>query len=343
MNKNDNQILDEIKLNIAISEFGRRYKMRNSKMFILRKVAIIIFALIIIPIGYVQAQKNIVYFSNREPVYILNSISDAITDGYVEDLNMEYIYSDGIGLKIDSLMVSDNDINLVFNFKMSDQINSNGKNIEFGYLLYDENNEVYYNERNTNINLLKDFIKKNNLKKDYDTQKYVLSSQKMSITNTNENFVVSSTIYAKAFFPKAKKLFVEVTGIGNFDDRDKYKALSNSRWIFELDLPEKFYDSKPIKYELKELSAEIKLEGFFVTDTSSTLIAEIDGINNSGYDISIIDEFGNEYKTNEKSFSGINGDKITCRFSIRKVNVTDKMYLKIEKGDQEEIFDLIKK
>lgn len=87
----------------------------------------------------------------------------------------------------------------------------------------------------------------------------------------------------------------------------------------------------------------LKFEDFFVSDRGSTLIAEIKDINKLSDTISIIDGLGNEYKASEKSFSGINGDKITCRFSIRKVNVTDKMYLKIEKGDQEEIFDLIKK
>lgn len=343
MENNDDKIKEYVKLNIAISEFGRRYKMKNKNRVYLKKVAIIILALVTIPIGYVQAQKNILQFPNREPTYILNSISEAITDGYVETLNMEYIYSDGVGLKIDSLMVSDNDINLVFNFKINDEINLNEKNLKFGYLLYNENNEVYYVERDTNINFLKDFMKKNKLKNESNIENHLLASQSTYITNTNENVIVSSLIYAKDYFPKAKKLYIDVVGIGYDNEWNKYKKLSNSRWLIELDIPEKFYESEPKKYELKEPIEDLKLEEFFISDTSSTCIAVIDGINKSGYSISVIDGYGNEYKANERSFSGLNGDKVTCRFPIRKTDITDKMYLKIIINENEEILELVEK
>ena len=156
-NKEDieKSFLNDIKLNIAISEFRKEYTMKkNRKNVRIKRIAVIMLLLGVIVIGGVQANKIIQKFTNRNPVYIVNSISNAITDGYVENLNMEYIYSDEIGLKINSFCMSYNDINIVFDFKLSDKIKLEQENLEYAYIIYNENNEVYHVEKGTNTNLI---------------------------------------------------------------------------------------------------------------------------------------------------------------------------------------------
>lgn len=340
------QLFNNIKLNIAISEFRKEYNMKDiakRKKLSLNRVAVIIIVVLIIIVGGVQSKNIIQNFTDKNPVYIINSISEAITNDYVENLNMEYIYSDGVGLKINSFSMSENDINIILDFKLNDKTRLNGENLEYGYILYNENNEVYRVERGTNTNLIKEFIKKNNVKLD-DIEQHLISGQSTYITRTDDNIVISSLMSAKDYFPKAKKLYIKVVGIGYKNENGKYKALSNSEWNIELDIPEKFYSESVIEYKLKDKINGVNLEKLFISDTSTTFIATIENfnvINNYNNSISIIDENGKEYITKGYSFDGVNKDRIICQFSINKTMVTNKMYLKINLNGTEHIIELI--
>lgn len=345
----EEELLEDIKLNIAISEFGKEYRMKsikNEKAISFKKVAIIILGIIVIT-GAVQARNIVQSFINRKPVYIVSSISDAITDGYVENLNMEYMYSDGVGLKINSFSMSDNDISITFDFKLNGKTQLNGKNLEYAYIIYNENNEVYHVEKGTNTNLTKEFIKNNKVELvNNDIEPHFVTGQNMYVTKTEENVIVNSLISAKDYFPKAKKLYIKVVGIGYKNEKGNYKSLSNSEWNIELNVPEKFYLEKVIEYQLKEQLSKVNIERIIVSNTSMTFMAIIKEFN-SGIDsknsISVIDENGKEYATSAINFDSINKDKIMCKFPISKNMITSKMYLKMNIGGIEDMVELMKK
>lgn len=342
------ELLDEIKLNIAISEFRKEYEMKSSKKnnkLTLQKVAIIILSIGILLIGGVQAKKLVQSFTNRKPVYIVNSISEAITDGYVENLGMEYAYSDNIGLKINSFLMSENDINIVFDFKVNDNIDLNDKELDFAYILYNEDNVIYRAQEGTNINLIKEFIKKNKIEVNDDIEPHFMTGQNTYITKTSDNIIMSSLISAKDYFPKAKKLYIKVVGIGYKDKTGKYKALSNSEWNIELDVPEKFYLDTVIKYKLKELKKGINIERMMVSNTSMTFTGTIENFNSGlkgNNKISIIDENEKEYTSSPIYFDSTNKDKLTCQFPISKNKLTNKMYLKTSINGVENVIELVK-
>lgn len=346
----EGQLLNNIKLNIAISEFGKGYNMKKNENKIIisfKKIVAIFIVVCLLVIGGVQAKNIIQSFANRKPVYAVYSILEAITDGYIENLNMEYIYSDGVGLKINSFFMSENDINLILDFKLNDKTKLEGKKLEYAYILYNENNEVYHVEKGTNTNIMKEFIKENDIKLvNNDIEPHFLTGQHTYITNTEDNISVSALMSAKDYFPKAKKLYIKVVGIGYKNEKGNYKALSNSEWNIELDVPEKFYSDKVVEYELRENISNINLEKIIISNTSTTLIAIIDGINggtNSKNSISIVDENGKEYNTNAISFDGQNKNKITCQFPIKKNMATNKMYLKTIVNENENIVELVRK
>lgn len=346
--KDMKKILNELKFNIAISEFRKHYSAKiveNKKNMILKKAAIIVIVGGLIITGGVKANDIIQNFSNRKPVYIVNSISKAITDGYVENLNMEYAYSDGIGLKINSFSMSHNDINIIFDFKLNDKTKLNGKNLDYTYIVYNENNDIYHIEKGTDTNLIEEFTKKNKVKSiNDDIEPHFITGQNIYITKTEDNIVVSSLMSAKDYFPKAKKLHIKVVGIGYKNEQGKYKSVSNSEWNIELDIPEKFYSEKVIEYKLKENTSRINLEKILVSNTSMTFVAIIKDFNsgiNSKNSISIIDENGNEYTSTSISFDGMNKDKVICQFPINKNMLTNKMYLKTNIDGIENIVELI--
>ncbi len=347
------KILENTKLNIAMSEFGKEYQMKNKdekvkKYSYMKRVAAAMLVICLLVVGGVQAKNAIVEYENRNVVYGSKSISDAITNGYVENLDMDYIYSDGVGLKIDSFFMSDNDISIEFNFKMSDGIEIDEEGMSFAYVLYNENNEVYYiDPLGTNRNIVREFAKEKKIKlENGEIPEYWSSSNAQYITYKKDNVIINNMIKAKENFPRAKKLHLKVYGIG-YGQGNKmlggdYEKISNSIWNIELDVPDKFYSSIGNEYLVSKNVENFQLERFYVTDTSTIFIANIKGIN--GKKVTLYDENGNEYKSSDGYYyTGTNGDRIRVEFPVNKRMTTEKMYIKYEIEGEEKIVELTKK
>lgn len=347
-----NKILENTKLNIAMSEFGKEYQMKKekkikNKYFYMKRAIAAVVVLSLLAVGGVQAKNMIKEYENRNVVYASKSISDAVTNGYVQDVNMDYAYSDGVGLKIDSFFMSENDINIVFNFKMSEGIEIDQQYMNFAYILYNENNEIYYTDGiGTNRNINKDFAKEKKLKLEnvINADRWS-SSNGQYLTYKKDNVIISNSITAKDYFPKAKKLYLKVYGIGYGHGPSilggDYQPVSKSTWNIELDIPDKFYSAVGIEYKVAENVKNFNLERFYVTDTSTIFIAYAKGIN--GKKATLIDENGNEYDTSHGySYSGINGDRMMTEFPVNKNMLTDKMYIKTMVDGEEKIIELIR-
>lgn len=355
MENNDftSKILEKTKLNIAMSEFGKEYQMKKEKKikdkyFYMKKAVAAVIVVTLLAVGGVQAKNMIIEYENKNVVYASKSISDAVTNGYVQDVDMEYAYSDGVGLKIDSFFMSENNINIIFNFKTSEGIEIDQQNMEFAYILYNENNEIYYTDGIGIDRIInKDFAKEKKLKVEYViSEDRWSSSQEQCLVYKKDNVIISDSITAKESFPKAKKLCLKVYGIGYGHGYPilggDYKAISKSTWNIELDIPDKFYSAIGIDYKVKENVKNFRLEKFYVTDTSTIFIAHIKGINSKT--ITLIDENGNEYKSSNGYFyTGEDGDRITAEFPVNKNMLTDKMYIKAMVDGEEKTIELIQK
>ena len=347
MKNNDlkQRLIEKTKLNIAMSEFGKEYSLKekitkNRYIFIYKKVVLASFIIFILVIGTVHATKMLNFFKNNR-VLFPQSISDAITNGYVENLNMGYVYSDNIGLKINSLLLSETDINLTLDFKLNNKTNLENENFIYDYIIYNENNEIYgYSQGFATKNLLQKFAKENKIN---DLNIRTSSGNYSFITFTEDNIVTNLMHTASNCYPKTKKLYIKVIGVGCLVER-KYQAVSNSEWIFQLDIPDKFYLSENIEYVLKENTEKIEIEKILITDTSTIFIAYIPGINGKGSEIKIIDEFGKEYNAyGGISYTGKNLDRVQINFPINKSMITNKLYLKMNLNNEEKLIELIKK
>lgn len=352
-NEIKNKILERTRLNIAMSEFGKEYKMKNNKKkdkkkdkyFYIRRIVAAVVTICLITVGGTQAKNLMVEYENRNATYIVESISDAIENGYVENLNMDYIYSDGVGFKVDSLIMSDSDIDIQFNFDISDEVNLDVPYMQYAYILYNENNEIYYIGGSYNNNFLLKFRWEKGIKLvNGEIPTYWSSSHSQYLTYTKNNVVVNESITAKDSFPKAKRLFVRVYGIGYEDDEtSKYKKITDSVWDVEIDIPEKFYSATRIEYEFAEDVSGVNLQQCFVTDTSMVFSAYIKGINGKKIPV-LVDEDGNEYaSSNGCYYYGTDGNIISEKFPITKSKLPEKMYIKAEVDGEEKVMELIQK
>lgn len=205
-------------------------------------------------------------------------------------------------------------------------IKNKSRNIKITY-----NIEEYNIENFTDINEIIEQGEKNKI-----------ISKELNTMKQEDNIVISELMSAKDYFPKAKKLYIQVVGVGYNKENGRYKALSNSEWNIELNIPEKFYNEDVVEYKTKE-NSYVDIEKMMVTSTSTTFVANIKEDNKLRLEISIIDNNGKEYKTKIMNFDAKNKEKVICKFPLKSDMITEKMYLKINAEEKEEQYELIKK
>jgi len=67
------------------------------------------------------------------------NIKDVTERGLVEKIDMDYVVQDDIGVKIDSLYITDNHLEIKTNFVFPKDKEMNSEHFNFGYAIYDEN------------------------------------------------------------------------------------------------------------------------------------------------------------------------------------------------------------
>ena len=94
---------------------------------------------------YAQIKWN-VEFKNYQngPVGEAKGNLEIVRDSdYAEVLNMDYVTQDGVSVKVDSILLTDDclDANLTFQFAEDKQVNA--QTFRYGFAVYDENKNIY--------------------------------------------------------------------------------------------------------------------------------------------------------------------------------------------------------
>ena len=305
---------------------------------------------------YKKYQERTIQKSNVE-------IVNKEVNTYTENLNMEYLYQEGLGIKIDSLLITDDSYEMTLNFDIVDEKKKKFDTFEFGYVIYDENNTIYdLSERSTfSSNVTKDykkkFCKELNLKYDpsKNEPKQLRATQNITQEIT-ENGKVLQTITMQSFegFPKSQKIYVRIFNIGyslaNYEHSENNTILEivesedfklyNSEWQFEINVPEKFYERESKEFKLEKDVEEFEIDKAILSDTGFILnIKHNYSIININPDtINIIDEYGNKYYSSsgmsddymiKQVFSSINKNykELYLELNIPEHNINEKIKL----------------
>lgn len=347
-------------------------KINNKKKKLLNVVAaLFVITTIGITTSSIYAQKNWEEEYNEYKKRIIQSsnisIDTNIINGYTEDLNMEYIYQDGLGIKIDSLLITDDCYEMKLNFKIENKEKQNYEAFDFGYAIYDENNVVYDVNQRTKYssNKTSNYEKKlcNELGIKYQPEKNIPKHLKSTgnITQNileNGNIIKKLTINSFEGFPKSEKIFIRIFDIGyslaNYEyntdnileivESEDFK-LYNGEWQFEINVPKKFHERSSISLKpIKDIEG-FEIEKALISDTG--LILNIKHkypiINVTPSMITIIDKDGKEYTATsgmsddyiiKQLFSNISKEQINeelyLKLNIPEYNINEKMKLEIE-------------
>ncbi len=340
-----------------------------------------IFLVIILGIGTfvgrsIYLQKRISNFYISSTKNITGSIETMTEEGYMEKVNMDYVTQDGVSIKVDSVVITDNYFEAVLNIKVEkegfDLVNKSiylDKSyedfyrdcIDFAYVIYDEDNNIYATDSrilkysvNEKIEWYSKYVY-NQLGIKYklnDLNDVQLSNhlEYGMISKNGNNIIMKVSGNTAKQYPRSKKLYIRVADLGNTDVYfEKGKSvkhedhlISDAEWIFEIDIPEKFYERETIALNLQEDIEGLNISKFVITEKNLTLNGTLKDLENfitKGKDdttgkwgenrdnyIYISDEYGNQYIPMNLNTSG---DEFKCIFGLNKTDLENKLYLNV--------------
>lgn len=331
---------------------------------------------------YAKIQWDIKFkeYQNREYEVGSGTIKEAVEAGYSEPIEMDYIVQDGISVKVDSLIMTDDHFNATMNFKFADNIELDSEHFSFGYAVYDEEKNVYgvctrmhigSKERfDTYTRLIYEEIGVNYKKNDIYAIQLNDTAGSGNVSAKDRNIISDIHMSSTKGFPKSKKIYIRVFDLGYSmvqleEDNSQRKvgdaedfSLSKAEWIFELNVPEKFYERQTTELKLKDKIPGLEVQKITVTELGLIVKAKIDGfseITHLGKDmpvtewqklrnetVNITDEEGNIYY--ETTMGTVQRkDWFKMEYPINKNMLNKKWFLNVRVDGEKYRSELVQK
>ena len=355
----------------------RKYIMSKKKL--LNLVSIFIIAIMLFGISTVihaKVQWNIGFkeYQNRNYEIGLGTIKDAEESGYVENIEMDYVVQDDIGAKVDSLLITDEYFEAILNFKFPENMEINTETFSYSFAVYDDESNIYGVQKRLNLEKIERIdkytpymyeeigIKYN--KNDLYSVQLCDNLGSTCISAENHTLLSKITIGSSKGLPKSKKIFIRVNDLGfsmvdistnpNVENYYENFDVSDNEWIFEIDIPEKFYERTTTELVLKDNIENLSIEKIAVSEVGLIVRGTLNGFddmlkstatpneetNLRKATIYITDENENVYY--EKT-SGLvaNKDWFRMNFEITKNMLNQKLFLNVKIGEKIQTSELI--
>ena len=270
----------------------------NVKKKILNMVAVLI---VIILVGttstkiYAKRQWAIQFkeYENRQYSFA----STAIENGYVENINMEYIYQNEIGVKVDSLVVTDDHFESNISFEFPENMVIDSESFVFGYAVYDEENLYNFNNRfrldgsktKFDFNYLKFLYEEMNIdynKKDVFACQYADSCGITRVSAHDNNITSKIEMESIKGFPKSKKVYIRIFDLG-YTMMDKANLveqaelenieieefdITNKEWTFEIDVSDEMSKAENKELKVNDEIPNIEIKSCTLTETGMVIL-----------------------------------------------------------------------
>ena len=293
-------------------------------------------------------------------------------ENYAKVEGMDYVFQDGIGVKIDSISITDDTFKANINLKLNKEFDY--KMLNFSYAVYDENKNIY--EISTRMRMGE------NEKYDYNmifmgkelgvygnkglNRPHLASSSGSGNISSDESEKIAINgieIENRDKFPKSKKIYIKIFDIGYFeaskgeDEKLNVKNfdLSDAKWLFEFDIPEEMNKRETINLKLENEIPGLEISKITLTETKFVMNFKSEDYLNliaSGKDmvgdefrrkceemLNITDGEGNKYQEAGGGTTGDGGYSVS--FNITKKDLAKKLFINFKVGDKEYKSELI--
>lgn len=285
-------------------------KRKSSKFYKITNIAAVILVIMILGTVsnqiYAKRQWDIKFeeYQNREYEFQTIGIAESNENGYAEKIDMDYVFQNDIGVKINSVMITDDYFETYIDFKFPENMEVSYKDFCFGYAVYDNENNAYgYQVRTRRANIKEnykydsDYIKC--LLKEIDA-KYVKKEGIWSahldnfssvgpVSSSDRNIISKISMDSEKGFPRSKKLYIRVFDLGmsmmDYEeqdgnikvlDREDFTLSGEAEWIFEINIPERIYNRETINLGLKDDIPGLEVEKITVTESKLLIKGKMD-------------------------------------------------------------------
>ena len=299
MNKFMNEHLKKLNSedeNLQNIKFKIQKNKQKRKMLI--NAAAVFFVIILLgtasPKLYAKFQQNMKYKEYTRRDYV--SGKGKIASAYNENIEMDYVFQNNIGVKIDSIILTDDTFKANINLKLPDELrvdklpeNQNEDtsiHFGFGYAIYDEKNNILaINTRIDNSifdreccsDYIRCLFKEFGIKDSGDLSRAASGK----IIEKNDDIIIQEIeLNSLKGFPNSEKIYIRIFNIGyilsnvNEEEMTFFSEHNDLEWQFEIDTPDKFLKRETIKLVLLDEIPRLKIDKFIVTETGMTLDAK---------------------------------------------------------------------
>lgn len=314
---------------------------------------------------YAKIQWNIQYkeYLNVDRGVTSLSVKESESSGNLVKIDDQYNYKNNIGLKIDNLFISDDELELDVFIDLSKIDNFRSDTLGFGYIIYDENNSIIgaytrrgweYSKFNSlkkcfSTNYFKKFMKEKNISyKEHDLVKlmnYNSCSEKL-IESTNK--IVTQRILISSEnrkIPKSQKIYIRIFDLGyavsdsKTLDYEDFELCKNEEWNYDIIIPDKIYSRDNLFLMVENTTSKAKITTASVSESRLTI--EFDGFesideynkfvedNDSDiFKINLVDQYGNIIKHSQNIGGYAPNEELTykCYFDLNKNNFIENYY-----------------
>ena len=295
--KDINKLEDRVKLKISISKIDEEQVVNKKDKFFSKKIIAAACICIILTTGFTFA-KEIEKYIKKVFTTSTDAINSAVEEGYIQEIEDDYTYSNGLGIKVDNILIDN--VYLIFSLLYKTEEN-NIENLSINYFsIYTENGERVYQFDETH-------------------QVYVgiaKSMEKSMVEKIDEkNFKNTMMFDFWEGRNEFTKLNIKITNLNITYSDGTIKSLDGN-WEFNIDISDKFKQNNEVSYVfageneyIKEASATIyptkmivKLKLFEDFDPHKIMDIALEDLSQYGMIFSL--------KNNEKVFRHTNFDYV---------------------------------
>lgn len=226
------------------------------QMSILKKVAcfllIIVFATSIIFAKDIYAYINYLLKSNSD-----KGVQDAIDNGYIQDVNMKYINSNGVKVKVTEILMDDYNLSMMFYIEIPEIENIEEiYDVNFSNLIITDDKDNIIVAEFENTDKYHEFCKERNMEITYKNIAYSNGAFEGKIVSKFDKDIEYMYKTYSDNFPKSKKLIINFDKIILSNKTSNEKIAIEGTWNLEVNLPETMYNRKTILYSVKDCTRD---------------------------------------------------------------------------------------
>lgn len=232
---------------------------------------------------------------------------------YLQNVHMDYVTSDGLGAKVETVMLDNSTFATVFNFQLPEAVQ--GFNwLNYDMVIHDENGIILWGEGKGMIST--------GVSRNVASEDGIIVKVSEICANSNHNY------------PKSSKLYYEFTNLKIMNDSKVLKEY-NGNWSWEIDTDAIFVNRAEYPYEAVSVLSHLKVIYATLTNTGFDIKWEYGGIvsEETYLKAKLIDSDGMEYPCERQV--GVDDESgntiITASFAITRF--TAKPSYKLVIGD----------